>query len=61
LRYLLTEFLEHYHHERPHQGRDNSPLTGPVALPRDDSPGPAEIACKKRLGGLLRHYHRRAA
>jgi putative transposase len=23
LRYLLTEFLEHYHAERPHQGREN--------------------------------------
>jgi putative transposase len=60
LRYLLEQFLDHYHLERPHQGLGKRPLWGAdppqaLALPS------GEIECKKRLGGLLRHYHRRAA
>jgi putative transposase len=61
LRYLLSEFLEHYHEERPHQGRGNQPLTG-VAAPTDcRPPSRPEVGCRKRLGGLLRHYSRRVA
>jgi putative transposase len=60
LRHLLSEYLAHYHGERPHQGLGNQPLTG--APP----PAPAEpltlgaIVCAERLGGLLKHYTRRA-
>jgi putative transposase len=55
---LLTgDFMEHYHEERPHQGRGNVPLNG---LPKLASPE-AEIVCRERLGGVLRHYHRKAA
>jgi transposase InsO family protein len=54
---LTSEFIEHYHKERPHQGRGNVPLTG---LPRLAS-GEGEIVCRERLGGVLRHYYREAA
>jgi len=60
LRHILTEFLEHYHEERPHQGRDNVPLTASAATPDAPVPSPRQVACRKRLGGLLRHYYRRA-
>jgi putative transposase len=53
--YLVREFVEHYHTERPHQGLENRLLTG--------EPPPAssgEIKYRSRLGGLLKHYHRAA-
>ena len=37
LRYLVQEYLAHYHTERPHQAKDNARLTGnpsPPCLPR---------------------------
>jgi len=65
LRHLVKEFVSHYHEERPHQARGNVPL--PVAEAADAGeppllPFPAgEVRCRKRLGGLLRHYYRAAA
>ena len=56
LRWLLTEYIEHYNHERPHQARGGLPPT-----PRDAPNGEGAIQCKTRIGGLLRHYHREAA
>ena len=61
LRHLMREYLSHYHDERPHQGLGNRPPNQgePAAeVPRFDID---EIVCKERLGGLLRHYERRAA
>lgn len=55
LDYLISEYVEHYHHERPHQGIGNRPIM------RDAFPGTVgEIKYDIRLGGLLRHYHRAA-
>jgi transposase InsO family protein len=57
LRNSTNEFLLHYHGERPHQGLDHQIL----------QPGPevgqevGVIACRERLGGLLKYYHRAAA
>jgi putative transposase len=59
--YILTEFLEHYHAERPHQGRDNAPLTGTLPSADLGPPGRKDVVCRERLGGLLKHYERRAA
>jgi putative transposase len=56
LRILLKEYLEHYHHERTHQGIGNRV---PIKLPANDEPPSASIHCKRRLGGLLNYYHRR--
>ena len=57
LRRALTEFVEHYHSERNHQGKGNVVLfpTNPQPL---DSEGSVE--CRQRLGGLLKHYARAA-
>ena len=57
LRRAINEFLEFYHHERNHQGLGNR-LIGP-----QDIIGSADgsVACRERLGGLLRYYHRQAA
>jgi putative transposase len=58
LRYVLTEYLAHYHTERPHQGKGNVMLF-PSAQAASDSEG--MIECRERLGGLLRYYHHKAA
>ena len=57
LRRALTNFCEHYHAERPHQGKGNVLL-----FPTQDQPqtGDGRILCKERLGGLLRYYCRAA-
>jgi putative transposase len=61
LRYLLSEFLSHYHEARPHQSLGNAPPCGPPAQAEGPAPDPAEVVCEERLGGLLKHYRRRAA
>ena len=57
LRRAINEFLVFYHHERNHQGLENR-LIDPL-----DRIGVLEgkVACRERLGGVLRYYHRRAA
>ena len=57
LRRALTNFCEHYHAERPHQGKGNVLL-----FPASDQSQTAhgQVRCKERLGGLLKYYHRAA-
>ena len=59
LRRALTQFQEHYHSERNHQGKRNV-LLFPRADELPKSSG-SSIECRERLGGLLKYYHRRAA
>jgi putative transposase len=62
LNYLVREFVEHYHAERPHQGLDNKVINPGKPPPVDETiPNCRQVACHERLGGLLRHYERRAA
>jgi len=58
LRYAVKEYLEHYHHERPHQGTD-----GQILFPneRSDKSRTGEIVKSARLGGLLNFYYREPA
>jgi hypothetical protein len=59
LRRALTNFCEHYHDERNHQGKGNTllfPRPGPLG-----SVGRGMVRCQERLGGLLKYYHREAA
>jgi transposase InsO family protein len=61
LRIAISEFVEHYHLERNHQGLDNRLLTA-VAAPANENAGPAApVARRERLGGILSYYHRPAA
>jgi putative transposase len=58
LRRAVTQFVEHYHLERPHQGKGNQLLfPAPVSLPARHQP---HIKCQERLGGLLKFYQRAA-
>jgi putative transposase len=61
LRHLLAEYLAYYHGERPHQALGNRPLSGPPLPERGERVVPGDIVCVERLGGLLKHYTRRAA
>jgi hypothetical protein len=57
LRRALSEYVEHYHAERNHQGKGNVLLfSWGTNICRD---GP--VQCRERLGGLLRYYHQEAA
>ena len=56
LRRVVSEFLEHYHQERNHQGKDNL-LLFPVSALQDRNP-PRAVGCRERLGGLLKYYGR---
>lgn len=57
LNYLIHEYVDFYNHCLPHSARDHLP-------PCRDGPSPnitGEIACDSKLGGLLKHYYRKAA
>ena len=57
LRRALSEYVEHYHAERNHQGKSNVLLFRRVTQTRREEP----VQCSERLGGLLRYYHQEAA
>ena len=57
LQKAVTQFLEHYHQERNHQGMGNRILVPGEEVGRAGG----EIQCRERLGGLLRYYYRKAA
>jgi putative transposase len=54
LRYVLSEYLQYYHHERIHQGLNK------IIEPQHEG-NQGEIICIERRGGLLKSYHRKAA
>lgn len=62
LRHILQEWLTHYHKFRPHQGLGNVPIMAelPPATPINEF-SLEEVVCHESLGGLLKHYQRKAA
>jgi putative transposase len=55
--HVCREYVAHYHTERPHQAMGNAPLIA-AALPAGTD---GKVVCRERLGGVLRHYFRKAA
>ena len=53
----INELVEFYHHERNHQGLGNRLIDPPegIGVTR------GLVACRERLGGVLRYYYRKAA
>lgn len=45
LDYLISEYVEHYHTERPHQVKGNVPLSGAAPSGRSADSPPGAIAC----------------
>ena len=58
LRHALKQYEDHYHQERPHQGKGNVVL---LPDPHRSEEGERPIQCRERLGGLLKYYHCEAA
>ena len=54
LRYVLSEYLQYYHHERIHQGINK------IIEPQHEG-NQGEIICIERLSGLLKSYYPKAA
>jgi hypothetical protein len=54
LRRVVSQYLEHYHQERNHQGKDNL-LLFPAPVPCQPDRRSA-IRCRQRLGALLNYY-----
>jgi putative transposase len=59
--HLISEYVEHYLTERPHQGIDNELITRHRTAELSDKPPDCKILCHERLGGVLKHYYRAAA
>ena len=61
--HLNSEFLAHYHEDRPHQSLGNEPVLKKrrLKVSEDDPVSPRDIRCRTRLGGLLKSYCRWAA
>ncbi len=58
LRRALQQYMEHYHEERNHQGKDNRILFPSRPEARGNM---GAVRCRERLGGLLKYYEREAA
>jgi putative transposase len=57
LRRTVTDFAEHYHRERNHQGLGNRL----IERAEDAGDRKGAIRCRRRLGGVLNYYYREAA
>jgi putative transposase len=61
LDHLVSSYRDYYHTCRSHQRKDNKPLLG-VWPEVDDPPDESEkLVCREWLGGVLKHYERKAA
>lgn len=58
LRHAISEYVEHYHQERNHQGKNNVLL---FPSPELNQKKADIVQCRERLGGLLKYYHGKAA
>jgi putative transposase len=61
LDHLVSQHLVFYHSHRPHQGLENKLNLQTNPPPTDDVQDLKQIVCHERLGGLLKHFERRAA
>jgi len=59
LRHVLSNYVNHFHGERNHQGKGNVILFPAAADRIGELSG--EIRTRQRLGGLLKFYYREAA
>jgi hypothetical protein len=56
---VLKEYTIHYHQERNHQSKNNCLLF--LAQDSNSDKKESEIACRSRLGSVLKYYYRSAA
>lgn len=53
---VLNEYVDHFHHERCHQGLCNT-IPFPLDTVPCGTPSNAGLQCKSRLGGMLKYYY----
>ena len=56
VRYVVEQYCEYYLRERPHRALGHRVIE-PETPPASEGP----VLCRKRLGGLLKTYYRKAA
>ena len=61
LDHIVQTYAEYYNEYRPHQALGNRPLGGDKSPSQDNHIEPKAVGRRRLLGGLLNHYHRRAA
>jgi len=61
LRVAVSNYLDHFHHERNHQGKGNLLLFPGGEAASTFPTQSSTIRCRERLGGLLKYYYRHAA
>ena len=61
LDYLVSKFVTYYHDHRCHQSLDNLPPVNQLEPPEAATIRLKDVVCRQSLGGLLKHYERRAA
>jgi putative transposase len=61
LNYVNREWRLHYNRERPHEARGHLPPGMEKPPETNDAIRPNDVVSSSRLGGLLKHYERRAA
>ena len=59
--HIVSDYVSYYHKSRPRQSLENRPLTGDWPSEEKELPEPDEVVCHTQMGGLLKHYQRRAA
>lgn len=59
--FIVSSYLDHYNGRHPHQSLDNRPLSGTWPEVNDPLDSGEIIVCHESLGGVLKHYERRAA
>ena len=59
LRNALQQYVGHFHEERNHQGKGNVQLF--TSKQQEPERKEGAVKCRKRLGGLLNYYYRKAA
>lgn len=61
LDYLLAEYIDYHNRERPHMSLEFATPMGRKPPVRAGPVEPREVRCQERLGGVLKHYYRKAA
>lgn len=61
LDYLVREYADYYNRQRPHSGIQFRAPCGPSPPAASDPPRPADVRCRQRLGGVVKHFYRSAA
>jgi putative transposase len=61
LDHLLAEYIDYHNRERPHMSLGFATPLGRPPPARAGPVDPREVRCQERLGGVLKHYYRKAA